>query len=115
MIELILLIFGIVYVFRKFKLAKKSSKDYPNIDPDKFMEWKAAQNKAINIFLLATWGAFIIKLIIIGILSNVRLSSDMAIIINIILIIAWIVGLIIAATFGSKAKELRTAIGIKWP
>jgi hypothetical protein len=120
MLEIILLIVGIVYAFRRPKLKRLAPADYPDIEETKFLEWKAAQLKATDIFLWATWGAFFIKLVIQFIIiaaaqSGGGLSSEAGIGIMIAIIIAWLIGLIIAASYGSKAKKLREVAGIPWP
>jgi hypothetical protein len=120
MLEIILLIVGIVYAFRRPKLKRLAPADYSDVEETQFLEWKAAQLKAIDIFLWATWGAFFIKLaiqfiIIAAAQSGGGLSSEAGIGIMIAIIIAWLIGLIIAASYGSKAKKLCNAAGIRWP
>ena len=116
MIEIILLIVGIVYAVRRPKLKRLAPADYPSVEPSKFIEWQLAQLKAINIFLLATWGAFGVKLLLMGLLSAAGgVSQDAALAFIAAILLAWIVGLVIASIYGSKAKTLATAVGIKWP
>jgi hypothetical protein len=120
MVEIVLLIFGIVYAVRRPKLKRLTPAEYPDVGEAKFLEWKAAELKAISIFLWATWGAFVIKLVIQVILialaqSGGGLSQEAAIGVTIAIIVAWLAGLTTAAVYGSKAKKLRTAAGIQWP
>ena len=42
-------------------------------------------------------------------------SQDAALAFIAAILLAWIVGLVIASIYGSKAKTLATAVGIKWP
>jgi len=120
MIEIILLIVGIVYAVRRPKLKRLTAADYPDVEEAQFLEWKAVELRAISIFLWATWGAFVIKLgiqiiLIAAAQSGSGLSTEATIGIMIAIIIAWLIGLTIAAVHGSKAKKLRTAAGIRWP
>ncbi len=77
--------------------------------------WQKAELKATDIFLWATWGALVVKIIILIALSGQSFSVKEAWTINGIIIGAWFIGIIIAATYGSKAKKLRLAAGIAWP
>ena len=113
MIEIILLILGILRAVQRIFLKKQSSQDYPNVDPAKFAEWQQMKLKAIDIFLWATWGAFFVKLGMLAILLQVRLSQNSALIWTIVLLVAWFIGLLIAGVHASEAKELRKAAGIK--
>lgn len=111
MLEVILLIVGIVKLVRRPKLKRMTSADYPNVTPDKFREWKAAELKATDIFLWATWGAFFIKIIVLLAIQDSYTGETGLAIMGIILVL-WFIGLIIAASFGRKAKKLREALGI---
>jgi len=111
MLEIILLIIGIIKLTRRPKLKRLSSSDFPNVETAKFNEWKKAELTATDIFLWATWGAFIIKIIIlISIQESYYGESALAIAGGILLF--WFIGLIIAAIYGSKAKALRIRLGI---
>lgn len=115
MIEIILLIVGIAYAVRRPKLRKLTTQDFPDVDAAKFAEWQRAELKALDIFLWATWGAFVIKIALMVVLSQVGLSESAAITMMVVILVAWLGGLTIAGIQGSKAKKLRTAVGIKWP
>ena len=115
MLELILLIVGIVFAVRRPRLRKLTAADYPGVDPVRFAEWQQAQLKATDVFLWATWGAFVVKLFLSLVLVEMRLSPEAALGAIGIIVTLWIVGLIVASSFSSKAKKLRTAAGIAWP
>ncbi|MGA2139564.1 MAG: hypothetical protein ABSH14_11935 [Verrucomicrobiia bacterium] len=115
MIEIILLIVGIVYALRRPKLRKLTTQDFPGVDTARFSEWQQAELKGIDIFLWATWGAFVIKIALTVVLSQIPLSESAAITVMVVILVAWLGGLTIAGIQGSKAKKLRTAAGIKWP
>jgi hypothetical protein len=117
MIEIILLIFGVIAAFRRPKLANLTSESFPGVDSAKFYEWQVAELRANSAFLWATWGAFVIKigLLILVAILQASLSEDAAVVITVAIIVGWIVGLTIAAVFGSRAKKLRVAAGIVWP
>jgi hypothetical protein len=115
MLEIILLIVGIFKAIRRPKLKKIKPEDYPDVNPESIATWKKVELKATDIFLWATWGAFVVKIIILIALSGQSFSVSEAWTINGIIIGAWLIGIIIAATYGSKAKKLRLAAGITWP
>jgi fucose permease len=115
MLEIILLIVGIFKAFRRPKLKRLKAENFPDVDAEKFTMWQKAELKATDIFLWATWGALGIKIIIRIALSGQSFSQQEAITIMLIILAGWFIGLIIAATFGSKAKKLRLAAGITWP
>jgi hypothetical protein len=115
MFEIILLIVGISYAVRRPKLRRLTAQDFPGIDAVTFSEWQQAELQGINIFLWATWGAFIIKIVLLAVLSQMRLDENTAIVWTVILLVGWLAGLTVAAIHGSKAKKLRIAAGIHWP
>lgn len=112
MLEIILLIIGIVKLVRRPKLKRLSSSDFPNVEPAKFTEWKKAELKATDIFLWATWGAFVVKIILFITAYGQSYEMSQWLAINGTILVLWFIGLIIAATFGSKAKALRIPLGI---
>jgi hypothetical protein len=121
MIEIILLISGIIYAVRRPGLKRLASSDFPGVDPAKFAAWQAAELKGIDIFLWATWGAFVIKigiqLVLAFVISQfgVEMNEGVAIGIIFAILIAWLIGLTVAGVYGSRAKKLRFAAGMSWP
>jgi hypothetical protein len=115
MLEIVLLIVGVFKAIRRPKLNRLKPENFPDADAGKFSLWKKAELKATDIFLWATWGALGIKIIIRIALSGQSFSQQEALTIILIILAAWFIGLIIAATYGSKAKKLRLAAGIEWP
>ncbi len=115
MIEIILLIVGIIYAVRRPKLRRLKPQDFPGVDSAKFLTWQRAEITAIDVFLWATWGAFLLKIGLTILLSDVRLGDTTGVIVMVAIIVAWLGGLTVAAVMGSRAKELRTKAGIsKW-
>jgi hypothetical protein len=115
MLEIILLIVGIGYAIRRPSLKRLTAGNYPGVDEAQFAAWHRQQLRAVNIFLGATWGALAVKLVILAVLSGSRLSQETALTWTIVILVAWIIGLLIAAGASSEAKRLRTAAGISWP
>jgi hypothetical protein len=121
MIEVILLIVGISYVLKRPKLKRLTLTDFPQLEQEKFSAWQTAELKAVDIFLWATWGAFVIKLavqlILMAIISKVTGEISEGAMFGIIaaVMVLWLIGLAIAGVYGSKAQKLRVAYGIKWP
>ena len=115
MLEIILLIVGICKAVRRPRLLRLAPQDFPEVDPVKFADWHQAQLKATDAFLLATWGAFFIKLFLSLAARGMELTLEGAIAFLVVIILGWIVGLIIAGVYSSKATTLRLAAGITWP
>ncbi len=114
MLEIILLVIGIVKAVRRPKLRRLTEQDFPNVDSAKFVEWHETQLKATDIFLWATWGAFFIKLFLGIAIGQMGSSPEAALTFVVLILVGWIVGLIVAAVHGGKAKKLRIAAGINW-
>lgn len=112
MLEAILLGLGIVYMFRKPKLRKLDPKNFPTVDPKKFEEWRTAEIKALNVFLWATWGALVVKIILNVVLQMIGIDALTAMLIVVGL---WLIALIYPAILGSRAKKLLKELGIKYP
>ena len=110
-----MLVVGLIYAIRRPKLKRLTVSDYPGVDEAKFVEWHRQQLRAVNIFLWATWGAFLVKVTILVVLSGSHFSQATALTWTILILVAWLVGLLVAAGAGSKAKRLRKAAGISWP
>ena len=115
MLEIILLIAGIVKLFGRPRLRKLEAQQFPDVDPTKFEEWKAAELRATDTFLWATWGALLIKVALGVMLSGVAANPNQALTWNIAVFVAWFIGLAVAATYGSKAKKLKKLAKISWP
>jgi hypothetical protein len=49
------------------------------------------------------------------ILSQSGLTENGAIVAEVVIVVAWLGGLIVAGIHGSKAKKLKKLAGIKWP
>jgi hypothetical protein len=115
MLEVILLVVGLIYAIRRPKLKRLTVSDYPGVDEAKFVEWHRQQLRAVNIFLWATWGALLVKVTLLVVLSGSHFSLGTALTGNILILVAWVTGLLVARGAGSEAKRLRNAAGISWP
>jgi hypothetical protein len=115
MIEIILLIFGLIYAVRRPKVRQLGPAAFPTVPEPIFREWQQAELRAIDTFLWATWGAFGIKLALIFLVVSAGPTPDTVVAFQVLAVGGWIVGLIVAAMQGSSAKRLRTAAGICWP
>lgn len=120
MIQVILLIMGIVYFFRKNKISKVTSESFPHIPKDQFEEWKRLEVKSIDIFLWGTWGLFIISFplafilvpILLAIQSQVGQDSPIVFAYPGLMLVALLTLLFISALIGSKAAKLQKSLGI---
>jgi hypothetical protein len=115
MLEIILLIIGIGKAFQRPKLKRVKHEDFPQVDEQKFAEWRETQLRATDVFLWATWGALALKLVLLLALSGSRYSQETGIGITVGILVLWLIGLGIAASVGSEAKRLRIELGISWP
>lgn len=115
MLEIILLVVGLIYAIRRPMLKRLTARDYPGVDEARFAEWHRQQLLAVNIFLGATWGAFLVKVAFLVVVSSSHVSRATALTWTIVIVVAWLAGLLVAAGVWSEAKRLRKAAGISWP
>jgi hypothetical protein len=113
MIQIILLILGIVYAFRKPKLKALTASQFPGVSAEAFAEWQTQEMKSINMFLWASWGFFVVS--IPAQLLLVAAFPDGAIGIQVLFFALFLIMLVMAAIPGSKAAKLKKQCGIKWP
>src|SRR5437773_2273675 len=64
MCGIIFIVFGIIYLIRRFKLAKLRPEWFPDVPVDEFHRWKIFELVSIDIFLVATLGIGVIGLLI---------------------------------------------------
>ncbi len=113
MLQIILLIFGIVYALRKPKLKRLNPSDFPQVPESVFHEWKALETSSINWFLWASWGVFLVS-ILVGIVVGMT-DPDSVMKAQVLMLIVFVVMLVLSAIPGSKAAKLKKAHGIAWP
>jgi len=116
MIQIILLIVGIVYLFRLPKLRGTKAEQYPEVPEEKFKEWKDLELRSVYLVLWAGWGLFVIELFL-GVLLAAAggVTEDTLVVIQIIMFVLFFILLILASIAGSKAKKLRTEYGMNAP
>ena len=113
MIQIICLIIGIIYALRRPKLKALGNSAFPDVPADKFEEWKRLELQSINYFLWASWGVFLLSIIATMLLGST--SPGGALGLQIVFLVVFLLLLVIAAVFGSKAAKLKKQFGIKWP
>lgn len=111
MVQIILLIFGIVYAFRRPKIKKLMASQFPQVPPEIFAEWQALELKSIKIFLWATWGLLLIGTPIAMALIT---TPESAMFVQALYFVLFIVLLVFSAIPGSKASKLKKQYGLKW-
>jgi hypothetical protein len=117
MIELIVLIAGIVYAFRRPKLKALTTEQLPAMPQEAFVEWKALELKSIDFFLWATWGVLLIS-VPIRLMMAVTFpdAEDAAMGVKILSgIVAVFLLLSKMAPAARKASVLKARFGVKWP
>ncbi len=116
MLQIILMIIGIVIAVRRPRLKRLTPQDYPGLDPEKFTEWHNAQLSATNTFLWASWGSFVIGIILVLIVASMGgLPFEGYIAFRVFIIVGTIVWFIVAGVKSSSARKLREELGIQWP
>lgn len=113
MIQIILLIAGIVYAFRKPKLKALTAAQFPGVSQEVFAEWQALELKSINRFLWATWGLLLIK-ILVGFMPTPTFPGG-EVGVQVFFFGLFVGLLVFSAISGSKAAKLKEQNGIKWP
>jgi len=113
MAQIILLVLGIFYVFKRPKLKRLTGAEFPGVPSSGFEEWRKLELASIDIFLWATWGLAVIGTIVAFALASMLAQSGEAVIVCYCLI--FLSGLILSAIKGSKAAKLRKSLGIQWP
>ncbi|MDO8587413.1 MAG: hypothetical protein Q7T82_10265 [Armatimonadota bacterium] len=68
MIQIALLIAGIITLIRIPKLRRRTAADYPGVDPERFRQWHEANLKAAYAFVIATWGALAIQVLLLPVI-----------------------------------------------
>ena len=109
MIVILALIVGIICAVRRPKFSRLTSQDFPGVEAAKFSEWQSAELRSIDISIWTCCIAFLIALFTAGMTYYLMIQGA------VFSLIILAVGLIVAAIYGGKAKELRMAAGIKWP
>jgi hypothetical protein len=124
MIQIILLICGVVALVRLPRLHKLRAADQPEVDAEAFGKWRAAELWAAYWLIAATWGVLILQFVagfvmgvVLGIMRRTRGGSfDTGIeIITFGGLGLFVLLLVVAAVYGSKAKRLKEAGNIRWP
>jgi len=59
-IQLVLLVFGIIYIYRRFRIMKTRNETCPSASAEQFTEWKSLALRNNTMFLCCTWGLFIL-------------------------------------------------------
>ncbi len=113
MIQVILMIVGIVYYFRKLNYQALTPSQFPHVPSEVLTEWRTLEIKSIDLFLWGTWGLIPISLairILVGpdpkenILTSAMIFS-----------ILWLLGFLIWSSIpGTKALNLKKQYGIDW-
>lgn len=110
MIQIILIVFGIVYFVRRSKIMRLTPAQYPGLDTAVFAEWQALELKSIDVFLWGTWGTAVASLVVLLVPPG---DSARWTLIALLTAAFWIC-LIWSAVVGSRAKGMRKRYGFGW-
>lgn len=113
MLYLILLAFGVAYMFRRPKLAMVTPNDFPNVAEEAVWDWRRLEIASIDVFLAATWGVGILGF---GLgLFLPRNAGNLGVAVHVSLVVLFLVGVVISAAIGSQAATIKRNNGIQWP
>lgn len=111
MVQLLCLIMGFVYMGQKKKMLRLNPAQFPNVPPVEFARWRQLELKSIDTFLWATWGTFIVG-VLVGIVSFASPGSIGFGVAQGALLGLFLLGLVVSAINGSKAASLKKKLGI---
>lgn len=118
-VQLILMIVGIIYLIRRPKYARLSHEDYPHLPEEVFHRWRRLEVISVDIFLVATWGVFIISAIHLVLVfqeyGTFAYALENTWVSQLVFSGIFLVGIIISAIFGSMAAGIRRREGIDSP
>ncbi len=127
MLEIILLIAGIWKALALPGIHRYQPLQFPQLDPEKFDAWKRAELTAAYVFIAATWGALLVGNVVSvwyarqldDLVATSQISANVAVSrlwnLTIGIAVAWLVGIVIAAAYGSRAKALKKAATLVTP
>jgi hypothetical protein len=115
LIQLILLVVGVIYIFRRSKYSRLSPEDYPHVPEERFLRWKHLEIISIDIFLWSSWGGFIIGIVVLLMAMGSYDGMRNAFTTQLIIFGFVLVGVAISAIFGSMAAAIRKREGIDSP
>lgn len=116
MLELILLVAGVIKAMRRSTLVRLTAQDFAKVDPAKFEEWRRVQLKGTDLFLMATWGLFALKLLVrCAMQGSQGVPSEASLAGYLMFGAIWVVAIMRAGSLARKAAELAQATGIDWP
>lgn len=59
LIQIVLLVYGIIYTRRRFKIKAVQNEKYPSASLEEFSSWQSMALKNNRMFLWGTWGLFV--------------------------------------------------------
>ena len=105
-----LLVFGVIYGVKRYKLLRMEHDRYPDAPADEFRRWQRMELRSIDALLITVGGGIVIGYIWIWPLFFVGSDPIMPFVLYLLLLL---LGFTISAVIGSKAKRLREALQSK--
>lgn len=120
MLLIILLIYGLILLFRLPGILRKQPSDFPSPTPELFEEWRKAEIGSVVVVMIAGWGTMILAFLVgIG-LALARMASAESIRryatpINLTAVVIVIAGAIWASILSNRAKAARLKMSAPRP
>ena len=131
MLQLLLLVVGIFWAFRRPKLKALTQAQFPDVPAAAFSEWKTIKLKSVNRLLWASWGVLLISILSIpavffvaalfgGEFPRMRPDTSEAATevmegLQWLFFALFIVLVVMASRLGTEAAKLKKQHGIQWP
>jgi hypothetical protein len=108
LVDIAMVIVGIVYAVRRARL--NQDRVPSKIDHAKVIQWLKATQNAIDVFLWATWGAFLLRLLTLAIISGLPIWKSNKYDSAVVFLwaspyIIWLAGMVIASVLNRKADK----------
>ena len=111
MVQVLCIIMGFVYIAQRRTILRLGASEFPNVAPEEFEKWRTLELGSIKIFLWATWGTFVVG-ILVAVVSYANPGSIGFGISQLVLLGLFFAGLIVSAVKGTKAASLKRKLGI---
>ena len=115
MIQLILAIAGIFYALRKSKIKALTVAQFPNVPPEKVLEWQALELKSANMFLWAAWGLFVVSILVDCTLVALRSGAGAHVVISLSILLLLFVFMYFSDVSARKAARIEKQFRIRMP
>ncbi len=107
-LDILAVIFGILFTIRKLDVSSRQAKDFPRVDKDKFEAWRARE---ASVYSVALWACFL-KFSLDMVLTYAVTPSAVRSILNGALDLTWLATLVVTMVRAGRARKEREQLGI---